>query len=229
MDRGEKIAIVIPVLNGERTLRQLIGRIRKQSSLPVWVVNDGSSDKTAELAEELADRVLHHSQNRGKGEALQTAMKSLRELSYQIMITLDADLQHTPEAIPYFLEMHRQYPDALIIGSRQRKRTMPLHRKLSNGITSALIRIRSGQAIPDSQCGFRLIPLKAFDSSLPWRSGFHFESELLLRFALNGGKVLSVPIPTIYRKDGVSYIHHIPDTIDFIKLYIETFFWQETK
>jgi glycosyltransferase involved in cell wall biosynthesis len=225
MSSAEKIAIVIPCYNCEKTLPELIHRIRKVSDLPIWVVNDGSRDATAEIAEKLADKTLHHNHNLGKGQALQTAIGKVQAEDFEAMISIDADLQHPPESIPQFLEKHRQDPQALIIGSRMREGKMPLHRKMSNGITSALISWRISQTVPDSQCGFRLLPLQGFNPSQNWRSGFHFESELLLRFALNGGVVLSVPIPTIYYSENTSYIAHIPDTIDFIKLFFESFFW----
>lgn len=217
---------MIPVYNGEKTLPELLGRIQKIFSGPIIIVDDGSSDMTAAIAANQPVTLVRHEKNFGKGAALQTGFRMAIKISGKAVITIDADLQHPPEAIPELITLHLKHPDALIIASRKRDKSMPFHRRLSNSITSRLISHRIGQKVTDSQCGFRLIPLKYYQEG-QWRFGFHFESELLLRLGMKGVQVLKTDIPTIYPEENTSNIRHFQDTLDFIKLYFETFTWEK--
>ena len=113
----------------------------------------------------------------------------------------------------------------ILIGSRWRSGTkMSLDRRLSNRITSFLISIRTGQKIPDSQSGYRLIKREVLEKATTTEDRFMAETEFLLKASSNGFKIGSLHIPTIYNEEA-SHINKFSDTLKFISLYIRSFFW----
>jgi glycosyltransferase involved in cell wall biosynthesis len=111
------IVAIIPALNAERTVRHVIEQARKNIE-PVVVIDDGSSDRTGEVARAAGAIVLRHDVNRGKGAALKTGFRWARENGYDGVITLDADGQHLPSEIPKFLRQVELGAEDLIIGGR---------------------------------------------------------------------------------------------------------------
>lgn len=216
--------VIIPAYKAEKTLDELLGKIRQQCSLPVVVVDDGSPDRTSDIGRKTGNIVIRHAQNKGKGEALRTGFNYALESGANFIITMDADLQHPPDMIPCFLEAYRSNPDAIIIGSRKRDKNMPRHRRLSNSITSKLVSLRTGKLIRDVQCGLRLIPAKYIPHLLSGSKGFVFETEMIIHLADMKVPFVFLPIPTIYMKDGHSSIAHVQDTLNFITMYIRSLF-----
>lgn len=142
----------------------------------------------------------------------------LERKEVRAVLTLDADLQHPPEYIPVFLRKFEEGGGEVIVGSRQRNpKVMPLHRILSNTLTTLIISAMIGQKVGDSQCGFRLYSRRTLESISLNETRFHLESEFLIRSGWQGFKIGSVPIPTIYN-DAPSAIRNIPDTLNFISL-----------
>lgn len=217
--------IIIPAYNAENTLKKLLYSLRTNYSINVLVVNDGSSDNTMKIAEENSNFVLNNLTNLGKGRSLQRAFDFASKNNYDFIITMDSDLQHPPEAISKFINLHKQHPESIIIGARKLTKNMPFHRKMSNYLTSKLISFRIKQKILDSQCGYRLIPKPYFGNFKSNRTGFHFESELILKFGLQNVKFDFVEIPTIYNSDIKSNMNNFYATYDFVKLFFESFFW----
>jgi glycosyltransferase involved in cell wall biosynthesis len=188
------------------------------------VVDDGSEDDTAQIARNAKVHVIQHPVNKGKGEALRTGFRYVLESEGTFAVTLDADLQHPPEAIPGLLVKHSKNPRACIIGERHRDENMPVHRRWSNKITSFLVSCRSGMKIPDVQCGFRLIPGGYLQYLLSGKNGFVFEAEMVIRLVDKQVPVEFYPIPTIYMKEGHSSIAHLRDTLHFIGMYTQSLF-----
>jgi glycosyltransferase involved in cell wall biosynthesis len=220
MRPSQSTLVLIPAYNAAANLPALLDRLaRLEIDLPVLVVDDGSSDSTPEVAADYANtEVVRHCDNRGKGEALKTGFNWAQDRHYEQVLTLDADLQHPPEAIPSFFELARA--DRIVLGCRSRHAGgMPLDRRLSNFLTSAVSSIITGRRIPDSQCGMRLIPLELIRRLELRQSGFALESELLLQAARTDYEVASVPIPTVY-EGGQSHISHTGDTWRFVSLVI---------
>ncbi|MEA3500815.1 MAG: glycosyltransferase family 2 protein, partial [Candidatus Marinimicrobia bacterium] len=190
--------IVIPAYNTENTLKKLLHTLKDNYTLNVLVINDGSSDNTMQIANASSDFVINNPTNLGKGRSLKNGFEFASKNNYDFVITMDSDLQHPPEAISKFLDLHKQHLDNIIIGARKLTKDMPFHRKMSNYLTSKLISMRISQKILDSQCGYRLIPKPYFNNFKSKRPGFHFESELILKFGLQNVKFEFVEIPTIY-------------------------------
>jgi hypothetical protein len=135
---------------------------------------------------------------------------------YRAVITVDADLQHSPESITSFLQNYDE--NSLVLGCRRISLgNMPLDRWLSNNLTSLVISIFSRKLIRDSQCGFRMYPVSFLRKLTLNSDRFDLESEILFKSGMLGMKITQVEIPTIYNKNS-SYINHLADTLRFIRL-----------
>lgn len=191
----------------------------------VFVVDDGSRDPTSMVGRKEGVNVLRHLVNRGKGAALATGIReALRHPDCRAVITMDADQQHDPAYLPVFIKQFHQSGADFILGKRARTLgRMPGLRILANSVTSFLLSLRSGLSIRDSQCGFRLIR-KTVLQQVPIRNtGAQAETELLLKAVLRGFQVEHVPISTIYNGQH-SFIRPMHDIIDFLRIYIASFF-----
>ncbi|MBL4586094.1 MAG: glycosyltransferase family 2 protein, partial [Flavobacteriales bacterium] len=102
------ICVIIPTYNNQKTVKRVIESVLEYTD-DVIVVNDGATDNTPRILEELKDRVtlLGYSVNKGKGFALRTAFKKALEMGFSHAITIDSDGQHSAEDIPKFIEAHR--------------------------------------------------------------------------------------------------------------------------
>lgn len=221
-----KICAIIPSYNAEKTIETLIQRVgRFIQPRDIIVVDDGSSDRTFEIALNLGAVALKLERNSGKGKALKTGFEFAKKAGYDAVLTLDADFQHNPDEIPKFIKKFDEGFD-IVIGNRMKNlKPMPIERIFSNKITSFLISIRTGKKILDSQCGFRLISMRVIQNVDARADGFAFESEFLIKALLAGFKVGFVDIETIYN-DGKSNIKHLRDTLNFISIYFQSFFWK---
>ncbi len=222
------IYVVIPAFNAAPYLKTVLQAVSTYiPSDHIIVVNDGSSDQTANiiLGENI---VLHrnHPVNQGKGKALQTGFSlAIEQPELRAVITLDADGQHEPCFIPDFLKVYNDCKFDLIIGRRSRNLSaMPVPRILSNSITSFLLSVRSGVNIRDSQSGFRLIDRRILESIQTELTGYQAETELVLKSALDGFRIGFVPVTTVYGEES-SHIRPIHDIIDFLRIYGRSFFW----
>ncbi len=182
----------------------------------VVVVDDGSTDGTADEARDAGAIVVPHERNMGKGVALQTGFKHVMEAGYDCVITMDGDGQHAPEDLPGFLEVYRESGARVVVGNRMSDpRTMPLVRRLTNRFMSWLLSRRMGQHVPDTQNGYRLYDRKVLPVLLATVSeGFAAESEVLLDLASAGEQIASAPTRIIYG-DERSKIRPVRDTIKF--------------
>lgn len=171
--------------------------------VPVLVVDDGSSDDTAAIAEAAGARVLRQVPNQGKGAALRAGFAAALADGAEAVITLDGDGQHDPSEIPAFVAVHDRRADAgapaeLIVGRRDFRR-MPPVRRLSNWLGTVVLSTALGQWIPDNQSGYRLVGRRLMAATLDSReAGFAFEVEMIAVCLRNGWTLDWVPISTIY-------------------------------
>jgi glycosyltransferase involved in cell wall biosynthesis len=192
----------------------------------VLVVDDGSTDDSAEAAERAgADRVLRHAGNRGKGAALATAFAFAVERGARAVLTLDADGQHDPAEIGRLLKAHAQKPDALVIGVRSFSPVdMPRRSRVGNRISTWWISRFAGRLHADTQSGFRVYPRALFGVRLR-STRFETETELLLHAARRGIALVEVPIATLYGPDRVTHFHGFRDTLRVIRLVLFSPLW----
>ncbi len=134
---------------------------------------------------------------------------------YRSVLTMDADLQHLPEEIPRFYALDNG--NRIIIGTRKMNlKIMPIHRLLTNNLTSMIISIFSTQKIRDSQSGYRLIPTKVLKNISLDTIKYDLESEMLFKAGALGCEIVEVPISTVY-EGSHSYINPLVDTGRFIR------------
>ncbi|MBL7996419.1 glycosyltransferase family 2 protein [bacterium] len=223
----EPILVVIPAYNSASSLGNVIAKIRRhltESGYPynILVVNDGSTDLTAEVATGLGVLLINHAQNLGKGAALKTAFQYADKNKYAVIATMDSDLQHDPSSLPSMLSLFMSGNYDLVIGTRQfDMNKMSLSRIISNRLTSRLISMRAKQPILDSQSGYRIMRTSAIRNITLKTSRFETESEIVIRLAQNHCRIGFYPIDTIYAGEK-SNIRHVRDTLRFIKMYIGT-------
>lgn len=214
-----KTCIIIPTYNEAKAIAGLVKEIKPQN-LDVVVVDDGSSDNTAQLARDSGATVLRNEANQGKGASLIRGFNYALAQDYEAVITMDGDGQHLPADIPYFIRLATYSDGAIFIGNRmQRTKNIPLVRFLTNRFMSWLLSGIAGQKIPDTQCGFRLIKKEVLKRVALVTSKYETESEILLKGSRLGFKIESVPIKTIYSGEK-SQINPFVDTIRFFRFLI---------
>jgi glycosyltransferase involved in cell wall biosynthesis len=192
-----KTLALIPAFNETCSIAKVVAGARLH--LPVLVVDDGSSDATAECARQAGAKVLLQKPNQGKGAALRSGFKWALDGGYEAVITLDADGQHDPQEIPSFLEIARLRPAGLIIGARDFSR-MPPVRRLANSLGRACLSLALGQPVRDNQSGYRLISRPVMQAMLnSSEQGFEFEVEMIAVCLRLGCRLDWVPIQTIYQ------------------------------
>jgi glycosyltransferase involved in cell wall biosynthesis len=215
-----KILIVIPAFNESENLGKLLKKISSFIPLKdVLVVDDGSRDKTANLAKNAGTEVVSFSNNQGKGSALRAGFNFAIKRGYNAVITMDADGQHNPAELPKFLEQFKKSGADLIIGTREQNVSeMPLLRYLTNKTTSLVTSILTGVRVNDSQSGYRLIKRNLLEKVNLKTSRFQMETEIIVKAAMAGFKIGEIPIETIYFENFKSHINPFIDTYRFIRL-----------
>lgn len=207
---------LIPAHNEEKQIAHVVRQAREY--LPVLVVDDGSRDRTAALAEGAGATVVRQIPNQGKGAALKTGFAWALARGVEAVLTLDGDGQHDPAEIPKFLAAGAQGAE-LIIGVRDFTR-MPFVRRASNSLGQVLFSWALGQRVLDNQSGYRLIGRGVMEAMLASaESGFEFEVEMIVRAVQRGSKIDWVPIRTIYQ-GGKSHIQPLKHLVNFIRIVL---------
>ncbi len=222
-DTVSTMIVLIPAYQAESTIGALVRSLR-DLQIPVIVVDDASTDRTVQRATESGACVIRRPVNGGKGAALKTGIAEvLKDRSTQWVLMMDADRQHLPEEIPLFFQERLQRTEAdLFIGNRMDyPEGMPLDRRWTNRFMSWLLSRCSGQTIPDSQCGFRLASRRLLERVTLRSNHFEIESELILRAARAGFRIVPVRIRCVYSSERVSFILPFLDTLRFLRLLIQ--------
>lgn len=217
-----EIIIVIPAYNEGATIRDLVERCLKQS-LPVTVVDDGSSDNTVEELEGLPITLLRNPQNSGKAATLWRGMQHAVAQGAKQVITLDGDGQHRPEDIPALLQTAAQYPQSLIIAARLRDNDQaPRARLAANRFADFWISWAAGQWIHDTQSGFRLYPATLLEQLNPdtrREQGFVFESRVLIEAASRNFTIHVTPISSSYQANArASHLQPFTDISRIVRM-----------
>jgi glycosyltransferase involved in cell wall biosynthesis len=221
-------AAVIPAYQDEKHIGDIVRRARQRLD-QVLVVDDGSTDNTAQRAREAGAEVIVHDQNRGKGEAIKTGLGHWfaaanpsgggRDRQITWVSLLDSDGQHLPEEIDRFIAaaVSATRP-TFFIGTRMNNvADMPFIRRVVNHYMSSEISRLCGQKVPDTQCGFRMVDRQLIPELLGGGDRFEYETEVLIIASRKGYRIESVPITTVYT-DQVSKIHPVRDALRFFKL-----------
>jgi uncharacterized protein (DUF2062 family) len=191
-------AIVIPVYNHRDTLRSVVERALGLHSL-VIVVDDGSTDGSADTLRDLPARLVHLARNGGKGAALLAGAEAAAQAGATHIITLDADGQHYPEDIPLFLAAIATLPHAILVGCRDFSVPhVPASSRFGRSFSAFWMRVQTGVTVHDMQSGFRAYPLHVLRCLKLTESGYAFEIEVLVRAAWAGFQVHELAIRVYY-------------------------------
>ncbi len=192
---------IIPCRNEATTIADVVRGVRRHLA-HVLVVDDVSTDATAERAAAAGAEVLRLSGNLGKGAALRAGLRWAIERGFPRALTLDGDGQHRPDDIPRLFAMATSGEFRLIIGNRMHNaQSMPLPRRATNSMLSRTLSLATGQDLPDTQCGFRLLDLDpAFVERL---TADHFETEsdqIAIAMEL-GWEIAFTPVACVYHRE----------------------------
>ena len=197
--RGQLILVAMPAYNEESTIAKVILGVRKHVK-HVLVVDDGSNDATAEIAEALGALVIRHHENRGYGGALQTIFKTAKELAADALVILDSDGQHNPDEIPSLLKPLKEGID-VVIGSRfigKNGNHIPAYRVVGMKILDTATKFAGNLDVTDTQSGFRAYGKEAIATIKVSGDGMSAGSEILLQAQDHNLSVAEVPISVRY-------------------------------
>lgn len=202
-ERRGGIAIVIPAFNEALRIREVATAALNQN-MDVIVVDDGSTDATAERISDLPVVLLQHARRQGKGASLRSGFAEARRRGYEGVITMDGDGQHRAGDIPALLAAAAEWPGAIIIGARIEKRDrQPAHRRWANDFGDWGIGWACGQRIVDTQSGQRFYPAAVLEVADLETGDFVYEADLLIEASSRlGTRCVSVPIESRYRHAG---------------------------
>jgi hypothetical protein len=191
-----KVLAVVPAFDEAATITQVVAGVR--AHVPVLVVDDGSTDGTGSRADAAGAVVLRHPRRLGKAQALRTGVAAARAWGATVIVTLDGDGQHDPAHIPRLLAALA--PRTIVVGGRLHDaEALPADRLNAMRVAGFFIGWAAGLRVADTQSGYRAYPLELFEEVSTWRSGFVFETEILLAASAGGWSVREIPVPAIAR------------------------------
>lgn len=216
--RDGRVLALVPAHNEAARIGVVVEAASRH--MPVLVVDDGSTDDTAVVAEAAGARVIRQSPNLGKGAALRTGFAAALEEGARAVITLDGDGQHDPAEIPSFLGAYARRsiagtPSELIVGRRDFGR-MPLLRRLANGLGTVVLSAVLGHWVHDNQSGYRLVGSRLMAATRDsTEAGFGFEVEMIAVCRREGWPIGWVPVRTIYAGE-TSHIRPLDHLREFL-------------
>jgi glycosyltransferase involved in cell wall biosynthesis len=212
-----RFCVLIPAYREQARVGEVVTSVLKYCR-DVIVIDDGSDDRTGEVAKKAGALVLTQPRNMGKGAAIQRGVEHARANGFECGLIMDGDGQHDPADIPGFLAAYDRDSAPVVVGNRMADpRGMPLVRRLTNMFMSRLLSKRMRQRVPDTQCGFRLVRCDLMPPPSPGSERFAGESESLIRMSAAGVRIASAPVKVIYR-DEKSKISPVKDTIRFFAM-----------
>ncbi|MEO7095558.1 MAG: glycosyltransferase family 2 protein [Polyangiales bacterium] len=201
--QGRDACAIVPALDAAKTITGVV-----TGALPhvttVIVVDDGSTDGTADLARSLGATITVHEKNRGKGAALKTGLALAQDLGFRVAVTLDADGQHPPSEIPKLLSPSDE--GALVLGVRDLAAAgAPIANQRSNAFANGFISCVTLRRIGDTQCGMRRYPVSRTLALGVKDDRFGFETEVILRANRARMPIVQVPIEVRYPSDRTTH------------------------
>ena len=192
------VAALIPAYNEAATIAEVVRGVRPFVSL-VIVVDDGSSDGTADKARAAGGHVVAHATNLGKGHAVRTGLTHVLSGDFTHVLLLDGDMQHLPQEASRLLDAALATGADVVIGERRFDPSgMPASRYHANRIGSRALSRFVGVPVDDTQCGFRLFRAETLHKMRLSARGYDIETEMLIKLRRLGGRIASVPVSAVY-------------------------------
>ncbi len=216
-----KAWIIIPANNEEKNIAEVVKKSKKFSE-NVVVVDDGSDDKTSDIAAREGACVLKHIVNLGKGAALKTGCEYAVKKGAGKIVVLDADGQHNPKEIPNFINALNKAD--IVFGYRRLNKKMPFVLRFGNWFIFFVTKLLFGLKIADTQCGYRAFNSDAY-KKIRWDSmDYSMESEMIANAGKHKLSYVQVPIDTIY-----SDSYKGTTVIDGIRIVLNMIWWRLTR
>lgn len=208
----ERICVIIPSYGNEKTVAQVVSNVYDYTN-QVIVVLDGDPKAPLTVLKKINPFpiVVAYEQNRGKGHALLEGFKKASAMNFLYAITLDADGQHAASDISCFMANFIQHPGAFLVGVRNfNHENMPNKNSWANHFSNFWFQLQTGIPLADTQCGYRLYPLKMINKCWPITSRYEAELEFLVYAAWQGVELITVPIDVFYPKQEERVSHFRP-------------------
>jgi len=213
-------AVIVPAYEAQGTIVEVVTGLRREvgPEVPIWVVDDGSRDATAELARAAGARVLVHERNRGKGAGLRTGLRAAADAGCEVAVTVDADGQHPPEEAKRLLDAPFDAA-TLVLGVREFARSgAPRANVVGNRASNFFVSLFARRRLRDTQCGLRRYPVTRTLALRSRDQRFGFEAEIILVAARAGLAIVQVPVRVVYPKGERRTTHYrsVGDTVHIV-------------
>ena len=195
-----KITVGIPAYNEEKNIASIIVKLKKIVDV-VIVCNDGSTDSTSEIAQNLGAIVINHTKNLGYGAGINSIFHKAKEIGSEILITFDADGQHRIEDIDKVIKPISDGQSDIVIGSRfldDSEKEIPNYRKVGIKVITKITNTSIKKQLTDSQSGFRAYSKKVLGQLSPSESGMGVSTEILIKASSKNFRISEVPIKILY-------------------------------
>jgi glycosyltransferase involved in cell wall biosynthesis len=204
--RQHRVVAVMPAYNAERTLASTLSDMPPRCVDEIILVDDGSKDRTVEVAREMGMTVMVHPQNRGYGGNQKTCYREALERGAEIIVMIHPDYQYDSRVIPHAVGFIELGICDVVLGSRIRSRAealaggMPKYKYLSNRVLTTIENFALGQNLGDFHSGFRVYSRKVLET-LPWERNsddFVFDTQFLAQAVHFGFRLGDIPVPVRY-------------------------------
>ena len=216
--------ILIPIYNEQKHIFNVLREVRKYSPEDLLVVNDGSTDESKDIVEEIASCaklkgklvIINHSKNEGYGKSLIDGFNFARDNNYRYLLTLDCDEQHEPELIPQFFEEIKKGEFEIISGSRylsfqKQIDAPPEDRYTINRKITRLINEITGYGLTDSFCGFKVYLVESLKKLELTEKGYGLPLQLWIQAYKNRLTVKELPVSIIYKDKDRTFGNYLDD------------------
>ena len=194
-----KITVGIPAFNEEKNIASIISRL-KDFTDSIVVCDDGSSDMTAKIAEDMGAILVKHPKNLGYGAAIRTIFLKAKDLESDVLVTLDGDGQHQIMDVEKILKPIEKNQADIVIGSRflDKKSDVPKYREFGINVITKVTNVTIKNKLTDAQSGLRAYSKKVLSEIAPSDSGMGISTEILIKASSKGLKIVEVPITISY-------------------------------
>ena len=208
-----KDCAVVPAYQAAETLGAVVADLRGALDLPIVVVDDGSTDGTADVARSLGVELVRHRRNRGKGAALASGLAEAARRGFDAAVTVDADGQHPGRSARAVLDGSDD-GHALVLGVRDLASDgAPESNRFGNAVSNFFLSLFARQPLRDTQCGLRRYPIRETLALGARAQGYAFEAEVILRALAAGIPLVEVPVAVVYAAETLqrTHFHNVRD------------------